>query len=158
LDGGEAAAAGIMGRRMLRRIGYILGLLFVLACVTAYPLTWGHSVLVSYCGSGEAASEILIRCGHVDLGLYRFVPNPLPQEERGLRLRRGSPTGVYAAYFYNVRFIRESYSSPVHTTHVHRASFPLWMPALAASLFIAWRWRRRRARRQMPGFDVAKAG
>src|SRR5215211_5274958 len=33
---------------MLRRIGYGLGLLFVLACVAAYPLTWERGWGIDY--------------------------------------------------------------------------------------------------------------
>ena len=50
------AAAGIMGRRMVRRIGYILGLLFVLACALAYPLTWGREADVAYTGTNSRTS------------------------------------------------------------------------------------------------------
>src|SRR5258708_2496452 len=33
---------------VLRRFGYILGLLFILACLAAYPLTWGREAAVRY--------------------------------------------------------------------------------------------------------------
>jgi hypothetical protein len=128
---------------VLRRAGYILGLLFVLACVAAYPLTWGR-IHVLRRHSPDRVRHVSVTWGGMVLGTSpssRFLG---PQT--GWKFRSGGavyvPQPLWLPGFgfdagYNHLFV------------------PLWMPAMSVSLFMAWRWRRSR-RRQATGFEVER--
>jgi hypothetical protein len=129
---------------MFRRIGYILGLLFVLACVAAYPLTWGRVVVARSVGSGWAHQ---LSVGHGRLHVTRFEPVSYAD---GL-VTYTFPSAILGGGRYLPTFRSDFYDF----TGSYDATCPLWMPALATSLFMAWRWRRRRTRRGA-GFPVAE--
>jgi hypothetical protein len=132
---------------MLRRTGYILGLLFVLACVAAYPLTWRIYVGFDFDGpwgqAGFGAST-----GSCFMHRYRDA------WAREFRVRPSVDTvrmPVRHGWLWQVAADRITF--PGGDAVVYRC--PLWMPALPVSLFMAWRWRRRRTRRGA-GFPVAE--
>ena len=54
---------------MLRRTGYILGLLFVVACVAAYPLTWGRIVSIAYVTEQGRHGSVGVVNGQIELGV-----------------------------------------------------------------------------------------
>jgi hypothetical protein len=129
---------------VLRRIGYILGLPFVAACVAAYPLTWGRDVQAVYGRSGWVLAADTCN-GRLSVNVVRFVgwggmdlgPSvEISQAETGAR-------DVYA-----VRAARTQSGG----VKEYIVEFPLWMPALAISPFMALLWRRRR--RRTVGFEV----
>src|SRR5687768_9963205 len=79
---------------MLRRIGYGLGLLFVLTCVAAYPLTWGrYRLCIYYKPDWRAIAST--ESGRVELGvLWRRHPI------EGFRLAADGETAVKADLVY----------------------------------------------------------
>jgi hypothetical protein len=125
---------------MLRRIGYGLGMLFVLACVLAYPLTWtrwaGLTVRMPW------MLELGTQGGQVQVYWNEYGA------EWGASLN----TSLYddppsSSATWQFRVVREpgDWGS---------AQFPLWVLPLATSLFMAWWWRRRRTRRGAAGFPM----
>jgi hypothetical protein len=130
---------------MFRRTGYILGLLFVLACVAAYPLTWGRWIRCAYFTEHRFAFAVVLG-GQLRLGYNR--PTHLPPE---------LPPGFYADSEPIAGARGRLYTVGSGTLDGVGGGivvfFPLWLPALVASLFMAWRWRRRRTRRGA-GFPV----
>ena len=128
---------------MFRRAGYILGLLFILACAAAYPLTWWKFYNVSHESRGRVEFAT-VQYGELTIGsvsLPTSVSNPhADQWEHGRGWTDSDGRRLYRAR------LRTTLPNPV-------VSFPLWIPAIAASLFMAWRWRRSR-RRQAVGFPL----
>jgi hypothetical protein len=129
---------------MIRRLGYILGLLFVAACVAVYPLTWGRAGVVRW-----HEDQLLVRAGVV---MGRFVFVYLDRE--GIVSTEGLDGSIRKAnvempMLYEVGLERLTRDFGFG----FQVWFPLWMPALVVSLFMAWRWRRSRRRKAM-GFEV----
>ena len=123
---------------MTRRLGYILGLLFVAACTAAYPLTWDKQLLVRH-QSPRGITFVDVRSGSIAIGVRR---DPFPGEPRWVWSATDMPQTQYR--------VLPDFSFTVSDRYVH---VPLWTTALAASLFMAWRWRRSR-RRNALGFEV----
>jgi hypothetical protein len=144
---------------MLRRIGYGLGLLFVLACALAYPLTWERVTFASYDrGVGRLSPRGSAHCGHVMIGVCHTSRNAFDWTRRGTGYYRWTePSPVARHHLYKVEFRREWIDDGVGIMAftLYEITMPLWMPALAMSLFMAWRWRRRRRRRAARGFAAA---
>jgi hypothetical protein len=140
---------------MLWRTGYILGLLFVLACALAYTLTWGQARWTEYDRDANRVSPtVSVTHGWLALQL-NYVWLDVGSLKGAGFVSRSEPVPSDARYLYAVRVARGSTTirtGLVMTSYV--VAFPLWMPALATSLFMAWRWRRRRTRRGA-GFPVA---
>lgn len=118
---------------MRRRIGYIIGLLVVLACVAAYPLTWGRAADVRYTGERWLAGT-RVRSGQCRISVVR-LSKPF--------VHKGYMAGVNdwpaeADVLYSIKGERTSYEGVGGWVH-----FPLWLPALPVSLFMVWRWGRR---------------
>jgi hypothetical protein len=139
---------------MLRRIGYTLGLLFVLACVAAYPLTWGRQAVLGHT-KGDRTVNVMIRSGSFDLShlvLQILDPKLKPTTHKtGWDVRLVSKPGYTHPpdnwkALVRPGFLRDDKATPRFAYRSYVLSVPLWMPALAASLFMAWRWRRRRTR------------
>jgi hypothetical protein len=132
---------------MLRRIGYTIGLLFVVACVAAYPLTWGKVAVFRYDRLGWCPWGQLTH-GHVSVGAYLSTTEGAYDGLRTLVV-----SGEFAVqYLYVTRY------EPIPPTFKVRGgtlTFPTWLPALPVSLFMAWRWRRSR-RRVAAGFEVER--
>src|SRR5688500_8722208 len=116
---------------MLRRIGNGLGLLFVLACVAAYPLTWG-GVNHYRIRSGNTLVWAAFSNGQLNVGTLR-------------RAYLFEPPGFSQMVSGGIRFrLQDLYRVRIHWFPSQLGiggftSLPLWMPALAASLFMAWR-------------------
>jgi hypothetical protein len=129
---------------MLRRIGYGLGLLFVLACVAAIPLTWAREAGIRFLGS-RVRIYVRAASGQAEVGAV-WTPKPFPYEGfSAVPARRQSPEWQ-GLFRFSWRRVMPGLGAVV--------SFPLWMPAVAASLFMAWRWRWRRTRRGAAAFPM----
>jgi hypothetical protein len=140
---------------MLRRTGYILGLLFVLACALAYPLTWGRYRIVRvHSNDAEGGFTGRIAFVGVNTGQLRAgiqTGGPVPPTGWSVATFDGPVRGKY---FFEVAYL-STVSRKILDIRTITFILPVWMPALAASLFMAWRWRRRRTRKAT-GFPVAE--
>jgi|SRR5687768_782496 len=132
---------------MLRRIGYGLGLLFVLACVAAYPLTWGRMRGAFYVRPG------FFVLAEVADGLLWVNVSTLRINDEGFEWQSSFTEGPDSKRLYLMRCDREVLPEGNLGKIRRIVAFPLWMPALSVSLFMTWRWRRRRTRRGA-GFPV----
>jgi hypothetical protein len=133
---------------MLRRIGYGLGLLFVLACIAAYPLTWGRWAGLYWATKRSGLTGVGIEGGTLALSSTWHEGEGYPSRggwEQLIERRSSVPHGL----LWRVGAKRSTW------TKGGVVFFPVWMPALAASLFMAWRWRRR-TRRRGAGFPLEK--
>lgn len=139
---------------MLRRGGYILGLLFVAGCLAAYPLTWGRVLIASY-NAPEFMVLVNVRYGGVYFATLGIRPQDLvdsvdPSTVKPLRVGLDAETPPLRDELYRVSLARP-WVIPSSTR------FPLWMPAAAVAGFMAWRWRRSR-RRRGAGFPMERRG
>jgi hypothetical protein len=132
---------------MLRRIGYGLGLLFVLACVAAYPLTWGRCAQFAHPWR-ERLVGAAIDHGLVEAGFRRLMVWDVEAAQADV-----SDSAFARRLLYEVRIGRMPADLLADGWIV---TFPLWLPAVITAGFMAWRWRRRRTRRGA-GFPVAHA-
>jgi hypothetical protein len=131
---------------VLRRTGYILGLLFVAACAAAYPLTWGRYYRCAYMTEQYRYAFAAVTCGQARLCVHR--PTHLaPPWPFGFHSYKSSATPARRVAF---AIGADTVSSIDGGIVVY---FPLWMPALAISLLMVWGWRRSR-HRQSTGFPV----
>jgi hypothetical protein len=120
-------------------------MLFVVACVAAYRLTWGRMAIAEYLSSTRVVS-LTLESGTLRVGTVgeKWVTGDRAIEGGWRSSSIELPTRREALYRFRYQFDpRGSYSVFV----------PLWMPALAVTMFMAWQWRRRR-RRQAKGFQV----
>jgi hypothetical protein len=140
------ARAGWYNALMLRRTGYILGLLFVLACALAYAMTWNrvHSVKRL---SPSGVFVIRVESGNLTVGAVDATYYGQHRPAYAFWTHGSGPADFNRAELYRVGHESDAES--------RRVFAPLWMPALAVALFMAWRWRRERTRRQALGFPVA---
>ena len=130
---------------MIRRLGYILGLLFVTACLAAIPATWARRTVLIY-SAGAWRASASAGAGRLWLGVSR----PVARLNPGFTVHRfpGTTANYHRLVAFGVRRYAIGTGWSVYC--------PLWMPALAASPFMAWRWRWGR-RQQMAGFQVVEA-
>lgn len=125
---------------MLRRTGYIVGLLFVAACAAAYPLTWGQSTGVTYQHRGQ---EFFMSVAYGRCTVGRAVGSA---ENPSIAFERIPVNWLVTDELYAVRFQRGN-------SGTRALLFPLWLPATIVSLFMGWRWRRSR-RQNSTGFPL----
>lgn len=130
-----------------RRLGHTFGLLFVLPCIAAYPLSWGRNPGVVLTGSPGYVS-IGVAFGRLEVATLRTGRSEPVSIVADVRKERFS-----ADRLWRVKFGRTSHGTSVSEV----ACFPLWIPALASCLFMAWRWQRRRKVRGAVGFPVDRA-
>jgi hypothetical protein len=130
---------------MFARMCFILGILFVLACAAAYPLSWGRWGAVSYIGDNWGTEVALVN-GRCELLLVWNRPLSIP---RGFNCPGWYSRPSSQGDLWRVK-IGSKGVSPYSGGEV---SFPLWMPALIVVQAVAWsRWRKRR--RRLAGFPV----
>lgn len=129
---------------MLPRAGYTLGLLFVLACAAAYPLTCSRLYILDR-RSPNGMLLITVSSGGFTLGT---LPDALT--DSAVIERTEWRFGSELAPFRPEVLYRVNYTSG---SGARWLSLPLWLPALPVSLFMAWRWRRSK-RREAAGFPL----
>lgn len=136
---------------VLRRLGYILGLLFIAlgllfiaAFLLAIPLTWGRRTIVKY-GDGGFHFSASAETGQAAV---EWVSTSLWSFPYGLTTDRQAwkrPSHVAGLYRFETR--------PSPFGRGRRVMFPLWAPAVAVGVPMLWRWRLSR-RRQAAGFPM----
>jgi hypothetical protein len=134
------------------RAGYIVGWLFVAACVAAYALTWGRLVYVTHHQEAPPRTAVL----SVFHGRLRICMQAIDHvhHEPGWSAgtRRYQTRG---GELYRVGYRRNPYGGHGRFG-VMEVQVPLWYLAFPTCLFMAWRWRRRR--RRTIGFEVEPVG
>lgn len=134
---------------MVRRVGYIVGLLFVLACMVAYPLTWARASSLAYERAGGWAAGVGIASGHIE---FTLLHAEMTMETRLVSESRPRPMWARDLYAVDVNWSKDEKVRRI-VMSVWLVELPLWMPAAVVSLFMAWRWRRSR-RQRATGFPL----
>ena len=115
-------------------------------CVAAYPLTWNRLYILDR-RSPDGLLLLNVNSGGLTIGK---LPDVLT--DSAVIERTEWQFGFEPAKFRPDALHRVGHASGPNTRWLF---FPLWLPALAISLFMAWRWRRSRCR-QAAGFPVGE--